>query len=169
MNHVKKDIKLILKIAWGFHKSTGIDIRELFNEAYLGYIKSLETHDPEKGKLSTWAVTIMKNHLITYLSATQRYKKCFPSLGEGQLEGIEGNEPPPDKSLIFKEALQKMSLDSQSICKLIFTSPIDFLEVGPPKLVRGELYRLLRKQGWSWPRIWSSFNEIKQILNELVM
>jgi len=168
MRPIKKDIKLILKIAWSFHKTTGIDVNELLNEACLGYMESLKTHDPAKGKRSTWAVAIMKNRLVTYLSTTQRYNKRFPSLEADQLEGIKGNQPPADESLIFKEALQKMTPDSQNICKLIFTSPIDFLEVGPPKLIRGELYRLLRKQGWSWPKIWFCFNEIKQILNEII-
>jgi len=47
-------LNLLRKIAWTFHKSTGLDWDELFQEASLSYLKALKTYDPEKGKITTY-------------------------------------------------------------------------------------------------------------------
>jgi len=61
-----KDLNLIRKVAWSFAKSTGQEFDELFSEATLSYMEALQSYNPEKAKLSTWAVKIMTNHLITF-------------------------------------------------------------------------------------------------------
>ena len=65
--------------------------------------------------------------------------------------------------LSFSEIGKKFGCDAQTICKIIFSSPGKFLSI-PPKKARGRLYRVLRNNGWSWPRIWNGFKEIKKVL-----
>ena len=71
----------------------------------------------------------------------------------------------PEKVYQFRETLANLSLDSRTICDIVFNSPVEFAKLivcGSPKETRGELARILREErGWVWARIWNSFREIK--------
>ena len=49
-----KHLNLIRKIAWSFHKTTGLDWDELFQEATLSYLKALKTYDKKRGAITTY-------------------------------------------------------------------------------------------------------------------
>lgn len=66
------DIGLIRKIAWGFCKTSRLDYNDLFQEACLAYLKSLESYNPEKGALSTYMWRCISNHLTNYLKLEQK-------------------------------------------------------------------------------------------------
>jgi len=155
-----KDLNLIRKVAWSFAKSTGKEFDELFSEAALAYVEALQSYDPEKAKLSTWAVKIMTNHLITFCAKEKTYIN-FPGFFEDNIPGqddIEGR-------YLFREWLQDLPQDLQLICKTIFKAPEEILEAYP-KASRGKLIKKLRRMEWSWPRIWNGIRNMKTSLNE---
>ena len=62
-----ENINLVRKIAWDFHKSTGLDWNDLFQEAALAYLESMETYDKEKGAVSTHVWHCITSRLKNYL------------------------------------------------------------------------------------------------------
>ena len=58
---------LIQKIVHSFYiTNPGIDYKELLSEGYLGFLNSIDGYSQEKGKISTFIYSSVKNHLISY-------------------------------------------------------------------------------------------------------
>ena len=70
-----KDINLIRKIAWSFHKSTGLDWDDLFQEAALAYLEALQSYDKRKGKLSTHAWHCIVSRLKNYWKKEREWQE----------------------------------------------------------------------------------------------
>ena len=49
--------KMVYGIIWKHVRYYGGDFHELLSEAWLGYNHACNTHDPEKGKFSSWVTT----------------------------------------------------------------------------------------------------------------
>jgi len=155
-----KDLNLIRKVAWSFAKSTGQEFDELFSEATLSYMEALQSYNPEKAKLSTWAVKIMTNHLITFCAKQEIYTH-FSELFEDVIAGQDDIE----SEYLFKEWILGLPQDLRLICKIIFDAPEEILDKSP-KASRGKLVKKLRSLKWSWPRIWDGIRSMKTALNE---
>src|SRR5690348_14988498 len=77
-------VNLVRSIAWSFHRSTGIDWRELFSEATAAYFQGLKfheerhgmkLHDPSKGGKTTWIYQWIRGEMINFCKREQRFKK----------------------------------------------------------------------------------------------
>ena len=63
-----ENLNLIRKIAWSFHRTTGLDWDDLFQEAAYHYLRALKTYDPDKGVyLSTYVWNFVSNELKNYI------------------------------------------------------------------------------------------------------
>lgn len=153
-----RDLNLIRSVAWSFHKSTGIEFEELFGEASLAYVEALETHEPEKAKLSTYATVIMQNHLKTFCDEEKR-NQGKSSFSDDFFAGKENQE----QDFFFQEWVSELPRDLQIVCKVIFEAPEELISTSA-KATRGNLIRKLRTWGWSWPRIWTAIREMKLAL-----
>ena len=152
-----KDLNLIRKVAWSFHKNTGIEFEELFSEAALAYVEALQTYNPHKAKHSTWMVHNMRNHLITFCAKEKKQT-------HETLQNFAGREN-QERDYSFREMLNGLPQDMRLICKIIFDAPEEILAESA-KAARGNLVNKLREQQWSWPRIWKSIRNMKVTLNE---
>ena len=92
----------------------------------------------------------------------KRLSQQHPELSVGELlaEVLPDNRTPEDL-LIFKEQLEGMSTDARSVCSTIFALPHKVNRHGGKRYLKGRL----RKMGWTWPRIWGCFREIRGMLN----
>jgi len=154
----EENINLIRKIAWSFHRTTGVEWDELFSEACLSFVIGLRSYNPKKGKLSTHLQKCITNHLIDF---TRRYHDIVPAsdlIDENAL-GYQTSEP--DSSFFYN--FNSLSEEAKYVCDMILSSPEEFLEESR-KLARKHIIDKLRKEGWSWPKIWKSFREIKAAL-----
>lgn len=168
-------ISLAQKLAWSFHKTTGLEFEEILSTAYLAFTYAKMSFDPTKGSFSTYLYyTIMSNvidhckqkHDPTHDGKPRDNANNKSNLWEAGFllsELIDYRDP--EKMYLFKEALNNMSNEAKSICSMVLDSPTDFID-NRPKLARGKVYRKLREVGWSWPKIWKGFKEIKLTLNE---
>ena len=68
-----KDINLIRKIAWSFHKSTGLDWDDLFQEAAIAYLEAMKTYNKRKGKITTHVWCCITSRLKNYLKKEREY------------------------------------------------------------------------------------------------
>ena len=156
------ELNLIRKIAWSFHKTTGIEYDELFSEACLAYVREKQNHDPVKSEFSTFIWNICRNHLITYCQ--EQYREKHARIPEDFEPGSKTTST--EETVFFLDTIENLSQEAQTICQMIFESPTEYLSLNRPKFARGYLKDKLRKMGWTWESIWDGFREIKNVLNE---
>ena len=158
-----QDIGLIQKIAWSFHKTTGLPVDDLIGEASLAYVLNLPNYDPERGKISTYMYPRIRCHLIDYCKDQIQHKHdpLLDDLEDNRAEADTVTASQEDRTL-FKSALKNGSEEVKYLAWMIFQSPGEFLGYGG----RGKVKDKLREHGWTWSQIWKAFGEIKDLLNE---
>ena len=150
---------MIEKLALRYHHSTGIDLDELIGEATLAFLEACHTFDTSKYvKLSTYTYTCIQNRLLSFIHEEMKWKN--PGLEEIDMRYMSTNPTP------FFVIFEQFSKDCQHIANMVLKNPTHYA-CQPPKLARGKVVKDLRKQGWSWPRIWSSIKNMKSTLNEI--
>lgn len=150
-------IKLAYKIAWSFHKTTGVSVEELISEATLALLEAQITYDPDKAMESTYYYHCIKNALCAFVQQESRLVLPGFSIPDGVTF-----QPEMDS---IKDIVAQWKPDCRLVVELILKTPKRYCEL-KPKMARGRIVRLLRRQGWSWPRIWATFKEVKLALNE---
>lgn len=146
-----KNLKLIYKIAWSFHHTTGIDVKDLIQEASIAYFEALKTYNPEISKLSTYTWRCVSSHLKNYIKRelkqlTADIEECVDYLMD---------EPVP--------LWQNLTPDGAHICSLIkeYESVLTAMnQVQSKNYIREKL----SKQGWPSERINHSYHEIEAAL-----
>jgi DNA-directed RNA polymerase specialized sigma subunit len=158
------ETNLINNLVWKFwNKNPDLEYEDMLSEALVAYYKALRDFDITKGnKKTTLIYTYVKNALITYI-VKERQEKNHLSLITETGETMEIPVPwcPP-----ISELLNDMGIEAREVCKIILESPLEYVGF-LPKVCKGEIYKKLRKQGWSWSRIWKAFTNIKNALNEM--
>ena len=150
---------MVYKISWSFYNTTGINIEELIGEAKLTAMEACLRY--EKGKaehLSTWVYKRVTNHLINFTKHEKRY--CIPDPSFYDFNNIQTT---PNAFFEMKDA---MPTDCKFIVELVLYNRHKLAGL-VPKAGRGEIVKMLRQEGWSWPRIWDSIRKMKATLNEM--
>lgn len=145
-----ENINLLRKIAWSFHKSTGLEWDELFQESYLAYRYALDHYDPNKGvPISAFIWTHISNQLRTYYQNEKKYND--PLLG---LDKIYYKNYTP------QNFLEELSSDAEKIAELILIAPRNYVKL-KPKEARKKVKNIMLNRGWDRERISCSLNELK--------
>mgnify|MGYP001567607449 FL=1 len=158
-----KDIGLIHAIAWSFQKTTGTDFDELFSEAVQAYMTAKQTYEPGKVKFSTWFYHCAQQRLTSIDNKVR--KESALRLTPENIENIPYQSCDELQRWSFLEELHQLGHDAKTVCKLVFNSPREYLEL-MPKMARGKIYRKLRRKGWAWKRIWDAIREVKEFANQ---
>ena len=161
-----KYVGLIWKTAQSFQRSTGVDADELMSVGRTAFVAASLAWDKERGPfpplmqrvlLNTFSHYVRRNPLVTAEGGTVRDK-------------IVSNRPEwhPLKALMSKERIYTLSEDGRYITWLLLNVPCEVFGIDgtqPPKMIRGAIRRALRKEGWSWKRIWRVNRELKEAAN----
>jgi len=160
-----ENINLIRKIAWDFHKSTGLDWNDLFQEAVLAYLESLDNYDKERGALSTYIWKCLESRLKTYLKEERDW--VFP------LVDIEDAYKVPTYQDTFWQKIPE-NLEEQVNCILQGVVEMDsfFCDKIPPQARKKALHeaqtsakitmkRLLRHAGYNNQEVYGIINELE--------
>lgn len=150
--------KMLWRIAWSYHRTTGMDVEDLKSEANIAFLEACKTHDAEKAKLSTWIWKYVTTHLNAYIKSKGG---VFCSLDENIPDPRNLAEERED----FSNIVSSMSEEAQQVVQIVLDAPGEFFELSS-RFARGILFRKLRRMGWSWASIWDVFREIKNTLNE---
>lgn len=144
-----ENFKLLCKIAWSFHKTTGIEWEDLVQEAAYAYLMGIKKYDPERGKISTHIWKVVSNHLRNFLKEEWKQTGHLDYYDALEWTNIEVNHP------TFMEA---MTEDARQIAKIVLSTPKKFapLNINDAEL---RVIRIMAKNGWDIPRI------VKAILN----
>lgn len=158
-----EDMGLIRKIAWSFHRTTGLPVDELIGEASLAYAEVLSKYDPARGKISTYMYPRIRSWLIDYCAAQKNHSHDpLPDCLDTGLSVPDTNTAGPENRIAFKQTLQGSSEEVKYLAWMIFQSPGGF--VG--HACRGRVKDKLRENGWTWSMIWRTFSEVKELLKE---
>lgn len=135
-----KDIGLIRKIAWSFHKTTGIEWEELFQEAAFAYCKGLKTYNPDKGKITTYMYWFIAGHLKNYLA---KELKQIPteSLDSAAYQTVE-----------IDNFFDKLSKEAQEIADIVLYTPGKFIKLSSVE-AQMRIINILHHRGWSEEKI----------------
>src|SRR3972149_1261828 len=157
--------KLILQKVFSFYRSFGVPVDELKSEANVIFMETLQIYDESKSKFITFLFIRLDQGLLQFI---QRWRSQLPSYYEGT-EEIEKSLQCSYK-MNWREALwdkvKGLSKEAEVVVLCITDGPEEIyhiIQTRPPRMVRGAVVRYLRNEkGWSWPRIWSVFREIKE-------
>jgi len=149
-----KNINLIRTIAWSFHKTTGYDWDDLFQEASLAYYQAIETYDPDKGKLSTYIWKVMKNHLQYFVTYQNKWNDKTISI-----EDVDIDKPVSRYSLF-----DSLTREAKDIVDVVLSAPAEFDSLIPAK-ARKRVINKLRGKHWNMVKIAQGMDELKSVLN----
>ena len=158
---IMANIRIPQKIAWSFHRTTGIEWEELYSEAVIAYLEAISIFDPAKGKLTTLTYEQIRNRLCTFC---RKQNALESRLAKG--------EPIPqthsqDHASVFRTAVFHEMMDgsdsTKKIFELIMKNPHKYMKWGG----RGEIKKQLRKLGWTWREIWAGISEMKEALKRI--
>ena len=150
-----ENIKLIRKIAYSFHATTGLEYEELLGEATVAYYEARKMHEPEKGALSTWTWTYMHNRLLYYLQTQARWER-------NNYKNPKTDSHWEDSHFLL-EFMDELPEDSKLVCEMILDSPREFFG-NTQKETMGQVEARLRELGWAWKNIRGCLKEIKKAL-----
>jgi hypothetical protein len=150
-----ENINLLRKIAWSFHKTTGMDWDDLFQEAAYAYCISMEDYKPEKGALSTHVWSCILNHLRNYLKEEMKQ--------HGHLEYYESLELAlPNMSTNHPTFLDSLTMDAREIAKLVFSTPKKFVVLNIEEAEQ-RVIRIMLKNGWDCNRVVSALINLETV------
>jgi len=152
--------KLIYGLAHRFKRTTGIEFDRLVAHANLEFVKCQKNYDPKKAKFSTYLHIKIRGLFLEMA----RKKNSNPMAFVPYYEKASDNTP--DEYLFFKEILMGLSADAKEVCKIVFSTPTDLINMLPTKQPRGvnkhQIQKHLRRRGWKFTRIQKVFQEIKK-------
>jgi len=167
-------INWMRRIAWSFHRTTGLPFDELLSATYECFVHAKKSYNPEKSSFSSYLYISARYRLINWCHAAYRLNEynrqpATPFLWEAShllSEHIDYQNP--ETLSIVRETLQAMPKEAKMIAKMVLESPAEFLSCGDrPKLARGLVKDKLRKMGWTWADIWKGFKDLKYGLSQI--
>jgi len=150
------NINLIRKIAWSFHKTTGEDWEDLFQEAALGYLEAMHSYDPKRGKISTYMWWCVTSRLKTYLrkEATLTNHLC----------SIEDH--PVDIPVVDNPLFESLTDDAQQIARTVLRCPKKFV-ASKRDSAYGRLRRVFHHKGWEKERVQRGIKDLEMVFSSL--
>lgn len=156
---------ILLNRALYWHRVTGIDLDELVATSNLVFCEAREEWDPERSSFSTFLwVKMNLAKRFTFLSHEGRYITGNPQEEPINGEPLYSTEVSPDRDAMFWEMLTQLTEEARYVTSLVLKGDVDGTG---PKQIKTNLKSRLREEGWSWPPIRRSFNEIRDALTEL--
>lgn len=149
---MEKNLSIIKKIAWSYHKTTGLEYEDLLQEGAFGYLywSQRHPHNPDKSKLSTFIWCVVQSHLKNYAKTQNKMK--FLSIEDLQW----------DKAVNSNFMFEELSSEAQEIVKITLGSK-KFANMDPLEAQR-KIMRILAAKGWKLDKILYGIKELKKSL-----
>lgn len=167
-----KDMRgLVSETAFRFWEAHGGDLDDLKAQANLIFIEAVDSHDPQRAKLTTWVVCSIRQGLLYYMRSTW-YRPTHNSIGNGHDDDFEFASK-SDENFSVMELLDEMEQDARIVLCLFLNTPKEvILSIFDDKnfrldhaggCIRNRLRNRLRQMGWTIRRIREAFEEIKRL------
>lgn len=151
-----KDLRLIQKIAYSFHATTGMEISDLIQEGVYAYLKASKKYNPEKSKFSTYIWNCISLHLINYMNSVN------PNVKKGvSLVSIDSVQY--DKTFLPRYLFENLNKDAQVITEIVLSHPEQFYRLTQTE-AKKLIFQVLKNTGWETHRIHFAMDSIKLAL-----
>jgi hypothetical protein len=150
-------VNLVRKICWSFHRSTGIDWKELFSEACLAYAEVIGLRDPKKGAETTWIYHCVQSRLINFCKQEKQQRSPVQ---------LDWYEHPASLHKDILEEYTHLSEDSREIIKMVLENSLRYAITNPRLAVVQIRWDLYEQKGWPWPRVWKAMKVLKKELDK---
>jgi len=165
-----EDLNLIRKVVWSYIKTNPelvLEYDDLFSEGCIAYILAEKYIDVSKSEKTTYIWHALHTAFNTLLKRKAKHQEYLaPNQGEYLLEEVLDQTNEPERLLLAKERWEELesslSPEAQMICNLLINEPEIYMPLDQPRKCRGIISRVLRDRGWTWPKIWSAFRELKE-------
>ena len=144
--------RLIRKIVWSFHLTTGLDPEDLFQEAYLAYVDGMKLYNPNKGAITTYMWYCVTSRLKNYLKQEDKHRQHLLPL-------IFAMHEPVNINPIFEDVSQDVAEFIESVVKI----NDNVVPLTRKNAVR-EITKGLSKEGWNIERIIQTITDVKSLL-----
>lgn len=166
-----EELKMIRKIVWSYVRSTGLEYDELFSEACLAYLESLESYDPTKSKISTYLYHTVGNRLNDLWGWEKRkrekelpipYEDFFFLEQKQEQEGFN-----PEKLMLAEERwvelCGELSPEAMMVIEIVNSGTV-YVNVDKKQESRRNIRNKLEEVGWKQKKISETFKEIKKLI-----
>ena len=138
LNH----LKMIKKIAYSFHVSTGIEFEDLYQQACLIWLDTISTWNPAKSKVTTYMWNVLVNSLTSYIQKIDKYRKPLNEYDSAKM----------DEAVYQSYYFEKLSMEALAIVDLVTFNPSDFLFISKPQAIN-KIENKMSKSGWNASQI----------------
>lgn len=155
---------LVRKLAWSFHRTTGIEYDDLVQEAAFCWYKWVvdnPQYDPRRCAFTTWATMCIKSHL---LNIAIRHRRSASSEMTILNDDIRDNGPQPHQNLEFLEELRALSDEGRLVVRMIFDAPYELLHLTPHQAQRELLEKLKEEYGLTHQQARAAIAEVRELL-----
>jgi len=162
---------LLYRASWDWHYRSLIPFNDIYSEALHLFMVAHRKFDKKRGtKFSSYLHIILQTRLQTFCQTEGRERRhiSYDAL-VGQSAGTAKNDgllvAPKFSGWDWSLRCEELSEESRSVLRLLVHGPAEMLGLDQPirpKLVRGRIIRELRRRGWQWERIWSTFKELRE-------
>lgn len=151
--NIIKHLKMIKKIAWSFHLSTGLDYDDLFQEACLIWLDNSCLWNPGKGKITTFMWCVITGGLRNWLKKDKRYS--------APLEEMSKKADRPVYQVPYYELL---SVEASAIAEIIVLCPDKFASSPKPEVIN-RVERIMVNNGWNLGAIKSGVRHLETVFS----
>ena len=147
---------LVVRRSLSWHTTTGVPFEELLAESRLALMSACATWDGglRGNGLAPYASKVINNRLADFC---RRYHRISVTVGERDWSEVES--PDYERWPKFLDDLRDLSDEAQVVVDMVLSSPAEFVRIRGAKK---KLKRKLRKEGWTFPKIWATFKELNQ-------
>jgi DNA-directed RNA polymerase specialized sigma subunit len=154
---------LLHKLSQQCSNRCGRPEEDCYGQACYLFMRAITTHDPNKGKLTTYLYAYVRNGLVDW-----GRKMDLPPNPEYLPE--QETTLTPDKQLMFKEWLGNLSEECREVAAIILNGPAEILEFGNGnlrKITSSSIMKYLLSRGWSWPKARRTLRDLKTAVASL--
>lgn len=160
--------RLVTERAWYWAKLTRGDFTELMAEGNLVFVQATLEWNRKRSRFSTFLYIRLNGHFSNLAKDNRKLEKA--DVDPDQLFCSDGN---PERAEALKEMIRHLSKDARILVECVLETPRDLMwMVGHHgKGIRISRHKLAeyftQKKGWSFPKCWRAFSEIRQALKTL--
>ena len=165
----QRNEEMIKKIVKRYHKALYVQhgFDDLIGEAHIVFMKLFKQRKKGKG-FRTLLSKSLNNHFIDMIRTEQRqYKKMIFYTDDSYiLQDMFVTKQNAVTNINLKEKIMNMSEEAKEVIDIILHGPEEVFEcffdsTFPPKMIRGQISRILKQKKWGCSKIQRAYREIR--------
>lgn len=155
---ITKYHNMIWKQVRSFHKTTGIDPDDLYEEVLVECCSAMQFYDPERASLSTYLYRVIPSRLKSIVVRIQKREQNEAAylVEEDVFTNILDHTQDPSRQAEINIIRESLSEDARILLQKVLHKP--YLYIGK------DITKTLRKRGWTHARIKLVLDEIREAI-----